>query len=258
LLAAQICVSFTLLAADPGQSNTSRAQSEASIAGRIKKNYLEARSHAQTETNNLEAAWQYARACFDLAESMTNNTERAKVAEEGIAVSRKTVARQPGLVQAHYYLGMNLGQLADTKRNMASLKIVDEMEREFKAALTLDERFDFAGADRNLGLLYWEAPALLSIGSRSKARQHLQRAVELAPDYPGNRLNLIEAFLKWGDRNDAVREVKSLKEIWPGAHQKYTGDEWIPSWLEWETRFQKAQNKVEEPAKPAETPRHPD
>src|SRR5262245_27957199 len=217
----QVCILLIAGASLPAAENV--GQDTTALA---KKNYLEARARFQAATNDSDAAWKFARACFDRAVAATNNADRAKAAEEGINVSRQVVAREPNLIQPHYYLGMNLGQLADTKRNSGALKIGDEMEQEFKAAHDLDERFDYAGPDRNLGLLYWQAPTLVSIGSRTKARQHLRRAIEVAPDYPENRLNLIEAYLKWGDRSGAWREYKALEAAWPEAQKKLTGDAW--------------------------------
>ncbi len=116
---------------------------------------------------------------------------------------------------------MNLGQLARTKL-LGALKLVTEMEAEFKAARRLDEHLDFAGPDRSLGLLYLEAPGWpTSVGSRTKARQHLRRAAELAPQYPENRLTLLEAYLRWGDHNGVQRELKALEEIWPAARTNF-------------------------------------
>src|SRR2546421_630302 len=84
------------------------------------------------------------------------------------------------------------------KKYLGALKLVDEMEREFKIVAELDPHFDFAGADRNLGMLYHETPGWpVSIGNRKKARQHLERSRELAPDFPENHLYLLEAYLKW-------------------------------------------------------------
>ena len=62
---------------------------------------------------------------------------------------------------------MNLGQLART-RGLSALKLVDQMEREFTRARDLDEHLDWAGPDRNLGLLYGDAPVIGSIGSRTR------------------------------------------------------------------------------------------
>ena len=142
--------------------------------------------HAPAEAT---AAWQFARACFDLAEFATTKSERAALAEQGIAAAQQAIARESNSAPAHYYLGMNLGQLART-RGLSALKLVGQMQRAFDRAHDLDQQLDWAGPDRNLGLLYRDAPAIGSIGSRSKAREHLTRAVDLAPRYPENRLNL--------------------------------------------------------------------
>jgi hypothetical protein len=129
------------------------------------------------------------------------------------------------------------------------------MEREFTAAIELDKAFDFAGPDRTLGLLYRDAPTLISIGSRSKSKQHLRRAVELAAEYPENRLDLIESYQKWGDRTDAKRELAGLEAIWPKARAQLTGPEWTASWKDWQGRLEDCKKKVEEASK-LESPRH--
>ena len=135
---------------------------------------------------------------------VTASSERARVAQEGIAACEQVLARHPRSAQAHYYLAMDLGQLARTK-SLGALRLLGRMETEYLAARNLDENYDNAGADRGLGLLYSEAPSF-SVGSRSKAKVHPQNAVKLAPDYPENRLNLLEAYLKWGDRTAPNRK----------------------------------------------------
>ena len=188
-------------------------------AARAERAYQEAQNRFRSNTNDVEAAWMFARACFDLAEFAADNRQRARLAETGIQACRTAIEKNPDVVQLHYYLGMNLGQLARTK-TLGALRLVDQMEAEFHRARTLDEKFDFAGPHRNLGLLYLEAPSFGSIGSRSKARYHLRRAVELAPDYPGNRLNLIEGLLRWDERAEAVRELQKLEENRAAARKK--------------------------------------
>jgi tetratricopeptide (TPR) repeat protein len=220
---------------------------ENDFAAYARSSYQQAEKRHQTQPLDDEAAWQFARTCFDLADVATNKTERAAIAERGIAASRQLVARAPNLPAAHYYLGMNLAQLAQTK-GLGAFKLVIQMEHEFTLAGKLDERFDFAGADRNLGLLYRDAPAIGSIGSRPKARQHLQRAVELAPKYPENCLNLLESYLKWGDRNGARNELKAAEELWPSAHTNFVGPAWASSWADWQRRLEKLRRKLQSPA----------
>jgi hypothetical protein len=216
-------------------------------SARVSQLYEIARTNYQTAHTNAAFAWQFGRACFDRAEFATNSTERALLAEQGIAACRPAVAATPDTAEPHYYLAMNLGQLARTKM-LGAFKLVSEMETEFKAARGLDERLDFAGPDRNLGLLYFEAPGWpTSIGSRSKARHHLRRAVELAPQHPENRLCLLEACLHWGDRNGAQRELKALAGLWPAARTNLVGEAWTAAWTDWERRLKQAKTKFEKP-----------
>lgn len=242
---------WCLCTAGKAQPNAA-AQNESNA--RAMRSYLEADARYKREPKGVEAAWQFGRACFDLADISTNSTERAKVAEKGIAACNQALAQNPALAVAHYYLGMNLGELAQT-RGLTALKLVDQMEKEFELARTSDEHLDYAGPDRNLGMLYRDAPSWISIGSKSKAKKHLLRAVELAPGYPENRLNLAEGYVKWSDRNGARREVKALEELWPRARTNFAGIGWSLSWVDWEQRLKQLQKKVEEPSKSLESPR---
>ncbi len=216
----------------------------------IKTNFAAADARYRKYPGNSEAAWQLGRATFDRADIATNDVERAMLAEKGIEACENAVSRQPKLAAAHYYLGMNLGQLARTKE-LSALRIVKRMEKEFMLARELDEKFDYAGPDRNVGLLYREAPPVLSIGSRKDARVHLLRAIELAPQYPENQLNLVEAYLKWGDRSPAEKQMKALEAMWAAARTNFTGVAWVSSWADWDDRRRKCASRLGDPSKAA-------
>jgi tetratricopeptide (TPR) repeat protein len=238
----------------PG-SPSATAQDKAEFAARAEKVFLAAKARFAAEPTNGLAAWQFGRACYDWADYATSSSQRAGIAQQGINACRSLIAQDPSSGPGHYYLGMNLGQLAQTK-SLGALRIVGQMESEFTIALGLAPALDFAGPDRNLGLLYFHAPGWpTSIGSKAKARQFLQKALKLYPNYPENQLNLIEAEFKWGDKAGAVRDFKALEAMWPAAHKELTGVEWASSWADWETRRQILQRKVNEALKGLETPR---
>jgi tetratricopeptide (TPR) repeat protein len=220
----------------------------AEFAMHAEKAYLAAKTCFDAQTNSAEAAWQFGRACYDWADFATSSRQREDIAQQGIAACQALVQQDPKSAQGHYYLGMDLAQLAQTK-TLGALKIVGQMENEFTIALGLDAAFDNGGPDRNLGLLYRDAPGWpLSIGSRAKARQHLQHALKLAPDDPENLLNLIEAELTWGERTDAARDLKTLDELWPKAREKFAGEEWESDWADWTARREMARKKITEPS----------
>lgn len=206
-------------------------------AERAEKIFLTARVQFQNERTNVDAAWRFARAAFDWAEVAKSNKQREKIAKQGIEAGQLAVQLGPKSVAAHYYLGMNLAELARTK-SLGALKLLGEMEREFRLAWELDKDFDFAGPDRNLGLLYRDAPGF-SVGDKKKARECLERAVKLHPEYPENQLNLIEAYLKWNEPRAARRQADELRKIWSEAKKRFSGDDWEGSWADWEKRWDK-------------------
>jgi hypothetical protein len=223
------------------------------FAQRARQKYAAAQERFHTEPTNAVTAWEFARAAFDRAEFATNDTERATLAVQAISACRGVLASDPKSAPAHYYLGMNLGQLARTK-TFGALKLVDEMEREFKTARGLDEYLDYAGPDRNLGLLYRDAPGIGSIGSRSKARQHLLRAAGLAPHYPENRLNLGESANRWRDLKTVQRELAALEDLRASARIEFSGADWEASWADWNSRLDRLRIKAKELAKPLASP----
>jgi len=224
-----------------------------SIPSRPNRIYEEAKARFQKETNSVEAACEFGRAAFDLADFSTNDTQRAALAQEGIDACRHGIGLNPKSAGAHYYLGLNYGQLAQTKL-LGALKLVDRMEESWKTTIQLDPRFDYAGGHRTLGVLYRDAPGWpTSLGSRSKARQHLQKAVELCPEYPGNRLSLFEAYVKWGEKKAVQTQTNATEEFLKGARQKLTGEAWALDWRDWDRRWEKIKARCA--AAPARSPR---
>ncbi len=215
-----------------------------SARARAEAVFTKARATWAAAPDDVTTAWQFARAAFDQAEFAPDDRHRAAIAEEAIRACRAAVVRDPRSAPAHYYLGLDLGQLART-RTLGALKLVREMEKHWLAAKEIDATFDSGGPDRSLGLLYAEAPGWpASIGSHAKARTHLEHAVKLAPGFPENRLCLAEALVKLKKRDDAAAQLKALDALWADAKARYLGDDWSSSWADWEKRLAVLKTKM--------------
>jgi tetratricopeptide (TPR) repeat protein len=207
-----------------------------------------ARHQFTTEPTNSVAAWQLGRACFAWGKLLPEPSAQEKIYTEGVAACRRSIALDAKSAPGHYYLGMNVGRVADLKRNLAAFSMVKEVEKSFQRARALDEKFAHAGPDRNLGLLYHHAPGWpLSVGDKKLARKHLTRAVALAADYPENRLNLAEAALDWKDQKLARSELVALEQLWPVAKTNFTGLAWESDWQDWEQRRKQLRPKTTTP-----------
>ena len=218
--------------------------SAASFAARAETAYNEAGRKVRQEPTNTLALVELARATFEWAEFSRQDSDRAELAQHGIDAARLALSRDDTNAAAHFWLGMNFGQLARTK-SLGALKLVREMESEFLRAASLDEHTFFAGPDRTLGMLYRDAPGWpTSIGSKKKARQHLERAAQLHPEFPENQLALLESLEQWGDKRDFERQIKVVKKTLAESRAKFTGVTWEANWAEWETQFAALQAKA--------------
>jgi tetratricopeptide (TPR) repeat protein len=226
--AVALLLSLGAASAQPGTNFIHWAQNE---FARTQKVFL-------ADTNSVTNGWQFARACFDLAEAATNETSRASFARQGISACQSAIVRDPKSAPAHYYLAMNFGELAQAEApSLAAYRLVHEVEREFKTAADLDEKFDHAGPARNLGALYFQAPGWpLSIGSKKKARDWFQRAATLVPEYPENQINLAEAHTRWRERGEAEKAFKALETLWPAVPANFSGVAWEKLRAEWSQR----------------------
>ena len=190
------------------------------------------------DTNNVTNAWHFAQACFACAESAPTEATRISFSRKGISASQTAMARDAKSAAAHYYLAMNFGELAQAEApSMAAYKLVHEVEREFKVAAELDEKFDHAGPVRNLGQLYFQAPGWpFSVGSKKKAREFFLRATALAPDYPENQINLAELHVKGRERTEAEKSLQALEALWPAVTTNFPGVAWEKLRTEWRQR----------------------
>lgn len=218
---------------------------DSSFAARAERAFSAAQKSVRTNPTNVITLLQLARAAFDWAEFAHKDSQRASIANAGIEAARAAIDREATNAAAHYWLGMNLGQLARTK-SLGALRIVREMEEEFHGARMLDAHTDHAGPDRSLGFLYRDAPGWpTSIGSRKKARQHFERALELNPEFPDNQLGLLESFDEWGETRNFERQLKVTERVLAEAKSKFTGPDWEWSWADWNRRLASLQSKGE-------------
>jgi tetratricopeptide (TPR) repeat protein len=190
----------------------------------------------------LEEPWVIA--IYDYADLTNNDRLRASLAEEGMEVCKNWVERNPSSAFAHYYLALNTGQLART-RGLTALRLVREMEASLHQARALDPTLDFGGPHRTLGQLYLDAPGWpTSIGSRQKARHHLEQAVELVPDHVSNRLAYAEALVEWRQYSEASAQVKKTLEIWDDARKRLNTPDWDDEWVSWTQRLEHLKQRL--------------
>lgn len=220
------------------------AAEEPDFTAEAKVAYEAARTAYSTNSSSVEAAIDLTRTAFDYADLAPNDTIRENVANNGIATAKSVIATNTNSVAAHYYLALNIGQLARTKM-LGALKLLIDMERELNLVIFLDPKFDYAGGHRTIGVLYLEAPGWpTSVGDKKKARFHLEQAVQLAPEFPDNHVCYLEALVKWKEWKLATEKLGDYRGIEQKAKEKFTGPDWAYEWHDWTRREKVIQQKI--------------
>ena len=75
------------------------------------------------------------------------------------------------------------------------------------------------------------------------------KALQIAPEYPGNQLCLAEALLRWRDIDAARDRIRSMDAIWTNAMARFTGPRWEMDWAEWSARRDALKRQLPPPRK---------
>ncbi len=110
-----------------------------------------------------------------------------------------------------HYLMAHLTAYEAERNPTRGLQMVPIIEKEAVMAASLNPPIDHGGPDRMLGELYLRAPGFpMSVGDSEKSAAHFRKAMTLDPDYPENRLGLVEALMAQEENGEACNELSTV------------------------------------------------
>ena len=112
---------------------------------------------------------------------------------------------------------------------MQSMYYVKPMENAAKSCIELDEAYFFAGGHRLLGCLLYELPSWpISHGDVNKAIYHLEKSLEIGPEFLPTMSYLIKAYLHKKRSQDAREVLARARAVAPPAHgHRVLFDRWF-------------------------------
>ena len=184
------------------------------------------------ETQNPEAMWKFARSQIDVAKQITSDDQRERRDSLfGVAVGMALGAVHFDSLNAetHAILAIALGRLSRTKSGRERVRYGKEIYDEAAWALRLDSEHD--GAHHVIGAWHAEIKRLsgltrfvaktfmgggyMNMASRDSAVVHLERAVEIRPDYLFHRLELAEVLIELERYADARTHLQAVLDLPP-------------------------------------------
>lgn len=117
------------------------------------------------------------------ANYQTPADQRLAAFEKLVAQSAAFAARYPKRPEALIWDGIVLSTYAGVKGGLGALGPAKESRARFEAALALDENALDGSAHTSIGTLYHKVPGFpIAFGSDKKAREHMEKALKIAPN----------------------------------------------------------------------------
>lgn len=152
------------------------------------------------------------------------------LAKEGIGYAEHCLMLAPENAGCYYWRAVNTG-LYYRIRIVGYQRGIKQMIEDCKSAISIDPKYDNAGAYRMLGQIYTKLPQTgANVDSITRdlalAEEYLRKAVQLSPDYPENYLALATTLFEERKIADAIEALSNTKELAPHWQNDISYSEW--------------------------------
>jgi tetratricopeptide (TPR) repeat protein len=152
-------------------------------------------------TTDYEAAWKLARICYWLGTHGPKAARRAAL-ERGVQAGENAIRLAPSRPEGHFWLGANLGELAESGGMSQGLKYRGRIRQELERTIAIDPKFEEGSAEAALGQWYAKVPGLFG-GDDAKAEEHLRRALAINPQSRTALVSLADLLIHKGRKDEA-------------------------------------------------------
>jgi hypothetical protein len=151
--------------------------------------------------------------------------------EQGIQAGRKAVALHPDRPDGHFWIGANMGALAESFGLRQGMKYRAQIKEELEAVRRLAPGYLDGSADRALGRWYYKVPRLFG-GSQKLAESHLRASLTYDPASTASHFFLAELLLDQRRTQEARAELQQVLDV-------PLNPDWTPEGLEFKDKARK-------------------
>lgn len=160
----------------------------------------------------MDLLWELARLHHEAGNKKDSDEAKLTDYHQCQDYAKKAIHLDDKSAPAHFWLGICYGKEARIKGMFDGLSLSDKIKIEMTRVIELDPLYGDAGGHRALGRLFTKIPKLFG-GDLSRAREHLEEAVRLAPDFSTNHLYLAEVYLNLKEYDLALHHLKVVQEF---------------------------------------------
>lgn len=139
--------------------------------------------------------------------------DRLRWANEARRYAEEALKKNPNDAWAYAAAGEALGQWAEARQGVRSLKAVKQAVAALQKAIAIDPRHYYA--HMLLSQFYTQSPRLFSVGNKEKGLEEAERAVRYGPQYAITHLSLARSLRALGHRQEAIEEYQKTLALAP-------------------------------------------
>jgi tetratricopeptide (TPR) repeat protein len=167
-----------------------------------------------SELRDIAQAWDHAN--FDKQESDARRSALEQVTQRATAFAEQYPQRPEALI----WKGIALSSYAGAKGGLGALGLAKQSRESLQAALKLNPAALNGSAYTSLGVLYYKVPGFpLGFGNHDKARDYLQKALQLNPDGIDPNFFFGELMYEEGEYREALRYLNKAEAATPRAER---------------------------------------
>lgn len=146
--------------------------------------------------------------------------EQKEVYEEGRSLGEKMMDEFPDSAPIKFWYGANIGRWAKVHGFLkaATSGVAKKLRQVCKDIIELDADYQGGGGYRILAQVHYHAPnipILMGWPSDEKALELIEKAMEIAPEHPTNRMLYAEILLEFDRNKEAKKHLQHVLDMTP-------------------------------------------
>lgn len=140
---------------------------------------------------------------------LENKSEKVTALKELLLQAKSIEKTYPNYAEFKIWHGIILATIADTEKNLSSLKKVRKAKKLFETAISIDPSALGGSALTSLGSLYYQVPSWpISFGDKNKAKMYLKQALKINSFGIDANYFYADYLARLGHYNEAVQYFK--------------------------------------------------
>ncbi|MBI1884269.1 MAG: hypothetical protein HYS08_08725 [Chlamydiae bacterium] len=178
---------------------------------------------SQTNSQNYELIWKWARVCVHLSEQTQDEKSQEGYEKKAYELGQKAIGLNPDGTEGHLYFCLGLGKWALGKGPREQIRVSKEIKEHIEKSIALDPSHHSAWHvlgcwHQRLATLNWfeKSCANLFLGgvpkdaSLEKAVECFQKAIALEPNAIFHHLELAKTYEAMKKKEDAIQEYQKV------------------------------------------------